>query len=182
MEETGEDGYLPKIRDFILKVIYTNQQADELVADGFKFRQFDDIRRERLDRGAIGFCIFVGQELANIGWVAMNEEAQRSILDLPIKVDFSNNEAFLGSGWTHPKYRGMRLHGYNLFKRLQFLREKGVAIQRSVAKTRNIASQKGSNVFSPKIYAESRYLKILWWKFWKETPTNAELSEKLGSQ
>jgi len=181
IEETSEDGYLPRIQDFTFKVISTNRQANELVSDGFESLSLDGSHRDRLDKGAIAFCIFIGLELANIAWVAIKEEAKESILDLPIKVDFSNNEAFLGGDWTHPEYRGMRLQVYSLFKRHQFLKEKKVAIWRCVVGTRNIASLKGISEFNPRIYAKAQYLKILWWKYWKEMPTTVQLSEKLGS-
>ena len=44
----------------------------------------------------------------------------------------------------------------------------GIMISRSAIAKKNIASQKGRAKFSPRIYAEGRYLKILWWKFWRE--------------
>jgi len=35
----------------------------------------------------------------------------------------------------------------------------------------NIVSQRGEAKFGyNKMYAEARYLKILWWKWWKEKP------------
>ncbi|MCK4723816.1 MAG: hypothetical protein KAT75_10945, partial [Dehalococcoidia bacterium] len=58
--------FMPKINDFTLKIISTNQEADELEADGLEFRSQVGNARERLDSGAVAFCIFVGRELANI--------------------------------------------------------------------------------------------------------------------
>ena len=31
--------------------------------------------RQRLDRGAMAFCIFVGQELGGVGWLILSKEA-----------------------------------------------------------------------------------------------------------
>lgn len=161
--------FTPRIHNFVLKIVSTNQQLDKLAADypalGSPFIK----ARQRLDKGAIAFCFFVGGELAHIGWVAMSEEAKNTFDPLPYQVDFANKEACRGS-WTNPKYRGTGLMTYGYFKSLQFLRERGIVAARSAVATSNIASQRVHAKFSPKIYAKARYLKILWWKFWKETP------------
>ena len=168
LEGGSEADFMPRIQDFTLKVVSTNQQADELVTDGFKFRYSDGIRRERLDKGTIAFCIFIGEELAHIGWLAMNEEAQKSIVSFPFQVDFPNKEVFIGGVWTNPKYRGKGLHTYGLFKRLQFLKERGTTVSRGAVDTRNVASQRVNAKFGCNYYAEARYLKLLWWESWEE--------------
>jgi hypothetical protein len=84
---------MPKIDDFALKIVSTNEEADELEAQGLEFRSQVLNARKRLDKGAIAFCIFVGKELANVSWVAMTLEAKNSLGQPPFRVDFSNNEA-----------------------------------------------------------------------------------------
>lgn len=158
----------PKIQNFTFEIISTIQRADELLARGFRFRSSKGIERERLDKGAIAFCIFIGQELAHIGWVAMNEEAKKSIADLPLRVDFSGNEALIGGVWTDPKYRGMGLTSYAAQKRAQFLNEKGINIIREAIATGNIASEKVVAKIGFNCYARARYLRLLWLTFWKE--------------
>ena len=59
---------------------------------------------------------------------------------------------------------------YGYFKRFQFLKEKGFKSSRNAVEVGNIASQKAHAKFGPKVYARARYLKILRWKSWKETP------------
>lgn len=141
-EEMNEADSMPRIQDFTFKIVSTHQQSDELVADGFEFRYSEGIHRERLDKGAIAFCIFFGRELAHIAWLIMTEEAKRSIHGLPIQVDFSNNEALHGYGWTKPKYRGMRLNTYTHFKRRQFCRERGITVLRAA-----VAVLRGNLIF-----------------------------------
>jgi len=172
LEEMSEDDFMPRIKNFTFRIVSTTQEADELVANGFEFRSSDGVRRERLDRGAIALCVFIGRELAYIGWIAMNEEAQRSISDIPLQVDFSNSEAFSGGVWTNPKYRSRGLGTYGSFKRIQFLVEKGILKSKGVVTASNATSQRVAGRLGYNIYAEARYLKLLWWKSWKETPTN----------
>ena len=140
LEEVNEEEFTPRIEDFTSKVITTNQEADELVAGGYEFRYSDGIHRERLDKGAIACCIFVGRELAHIAWVALNEEAQKSILDLPLRVDYSNNEAFMGGGITNTRYRRMGLMSHGSVQRRRFLREKKAIVSRTPVAKNNIAS------------------------------------------
>lgn len=164
----NEADFMPRIRDFNFKIISTNQQADELTAEGFKSLSQGGIHRNRLDNGAIAFTIFIARELAHIGWVAMSEEALRSIIGLPFHVDFSNNNAYNGGAVTDPEYRRMGLHTYSLFKRLQFQRERGFTASRTLTIKSNVASQRVLVKLGYNIYAEAHYLKILCWKSWKE--------------
>lgn len=170
MKERNEADFLPKIQNFTVHIVHTNQQADELEADGFEFRSSSIHARRNLDKGAIAFCIFVESELAHIGWVAMTEEAKSKVDPLPFQINFSNKEACVGATLTILKYRGKGLMVYGYYKRFEFLRENGITTSRNAAATRNIASQKAHARFSPKIHSKARYLKILRWQFCREIP------------
>ncbi len=170
-KERNEADFLPRTQDFTFKIVSSNQQADELAAAGLEFRSNFANARRGLDKGAIAFCVFIGQELAHIGWAALSEEARKLFESLPYYgVNFSNKQACTGGTWTNPKYRGKGLMTYGYLKRFQFLKEKGIKSSRNAVEAGNIASQKVHAKFGPKIYAKARYLKILWWKYWKETP------------
>jgi len=167
--ERTEAYVLPKIQNFTFKVVSTRQQADELEAEGLEFRSHAVNANERLDKGAVAFLVFIERDLASIGWVAMTQEVKDSLALPPFRIDFPNGEACGGDFWTNPKYRGMGLMSYSLFKRLEFLRESGKIRDRSTGHRRNIASRKAATKVGCKIYAEARYLRILSWKFWRET-------------
>lgn len=166
----NEADFRPKIDNFTLRIISTNQEAAELEAEGLEFRSHVINARQRLDKGAIAFCIFSGRELANMAWLAMTQKAKDSLCEAPFKVDFSNNEGWSGGLWTNPKYRRRGLAEYGTFKRLEFGLGTGIVTNRAAVAKGNIASQRATATFSPKIYAEGRYLKILWWKSCKEKP------------
>jgi RimJ/RimL family protein N-acetyltransferase len=166
----NEADFMPRIDSFTLKTISTNQEADELEAEGLEFWSHGANYRKRLDKGAIAFCVFVGQELASIYWVAMTRQAKDSLNERPYTVDFSNNEVCTGGLWTNPKYRGMGLIPYVSFKVRQFLGESGKVLLRGAITTGNVASQRAYAKLGPNIHAEARYLRILWWKSWKEKP------------
>ncbi len=57
---------------------------------------------------------------------------------------------------------------YGLQERIQFLRGKGIITARYLVAKKNITSQRVLARFNPRIYAEARYLRILWWKSWEE--------------
>jgi len=158
LKEENEARYMPKMQDFTFKIVSSNQEADELAAHGLEFRSRPLKYRERLDKGAIAFCIFVGRELAHISWFAFTEEAKQTFSFVPQKVDFANNEAYGGDNWTNPKYRGMGLATYKHFKAYQLLRERGKSVCRGILWKDNLLSQKTLN---PKIYAGGCYLNLL---------------------
>ena len=170
LKERNEAEFMPRIQNFTFKIVSNNQQADELAADGLEFRSIINNSRQWLDKGAVAFCIFADAELAHIGWVAMTEEAKNTFDPIPYRVDFSNKEACTGGTWTNPEYRGNGLMVYGYFKRFQFLRERGIRVSRNIVAKGNIASQTAHAKFAPKIHGEARYLKILWWQFWREKP------------
>ena len=171
VEELDEADFMPKLDSFTLKIVSTNEEADELEKEGLEFRSQVIHARERLDKGAIAFCIFVERELASIGWVATTQEAKDSVNRLPYQVDFSKGEACRGGVWTNPKYRRMGLRVYSFFKRSEFLWKNGTVISRGAIAKGNIVSRGIEAKFgSNKMYAEARYLKILWWKSFKEKP------------
>ena len=172
IQQLKEADFMPKVDDFNFKIVTSSQEADELEAHGYEFRSyphgFDD--RKALDSGAIATCIFIGRELAAIGWVALAQEAMDSLNERPMKVDFSGEEALIGAVWTNPKYRRMGFRTYRVFKLRQFLLDKGIATTRGYATKGNIAALVSGARSGLSIYAEGRHLRILWWKSWKEKP------------
>ena len=117
----NEAALMPRVDDFTFEIISTNGEADELEADGLEFRSQAIHARETLDKGAVAFCIFAGRELAHIGWVAMTEEAKKSLDEFPFEVDFSDNKAVTTRVWTKPKYRGMGLMTDGIFIRIKHI-------------------------------------------------------------
>ncbi|MBE9500915.1 MAG: hypothetical protein IMY87_00580 [Chloroflexi bacterium] len=161
---------MPKIKNFTCKIVSTNQEADELAAEGFEFRSQVTGATEKLDKGAVALCIFVEKELGHICWFAFTEEAKKMVDLLPYKVDFANNEACVGGAWTSQEYRRIGLNKYRSFKDSQFLTNRGIVTARYSIASTNIASQRSLDKFTNKKYAEARYLRILGWKSWKEKP------------
>jgi len=171
IKERSEADFLPKIQDFTFKMISGNEEANKLAeAMGSDFRRRFVTARRMLDKGAIAFCIFVKGEIAHIGWIALSEEAHKAVDNLPYRVGFLNHEACTGGTQTIPQYRGKGLMAYGYFKRFEFLREKGILVSRNAVAKSNIASQKAHAKFSPRVHAEAKHLRLLWWHFWKEKP------------
>jgi len=168
--ERNEAEFTPKTQNFTFKLVSKKEQLDELAASDFEFDPYGDIIRDWLKKGATAFCIFLNQEIASIGYVVMSEETMKSLYELPYQVDSANNEACIGGSLTNLKYRGMGLQTYNTFKKLEFLKGKGVNIARNAVATDNIASLKVYAKFSPKIYAEGHRLRISRLKFWWQRP------------
>ena len=170
VKERNAADFMPKIQDFTFKIVATNQQADELAAHGLDLSSHVINARQKLNKGAIAFCVLIDHELAYVGWVAVTEEAKKSLTHLPIRVGFSSNEAYTGAIVTNPKYRGRGLMVYGYFKKLQFLRERGRIAVRAVVATNNVTVRQFYTKLGAKRYAEARYLKLLWWSSWRETP------------
>jgi GNAT superfamily N-acetyltransferase len=76
----------------------------------------------------------------------------------------------MGGAYTVQKYRGKGLMAYVYYKAYEYLRDKGITISRNAVTVDNVISQKVLSKFSLEIYAQARYIRILWWTYWKEMP------------
>jgi len=172
-------------RDYYLtfKVVSSNEEADKLETDGYEFRSYptkynDNLKTYRiwLDCGATAFCAFMGKFLAGIFWVIPTQSAQDRIGTLPVRVGYPNHEVLLRGAWTNPNYRGLEPFNFtarnlilttrNLYR---FLQEAGVTKVKSPVEYSNTVGQRLTGAMGFRKYAKARYMKILFWKFWKET-------------
>lgn len=175
IQAPGEADFKPKVDDYVSKVVTSNEEADELEAQGFEFRSQVAGAAKRLDKGAMALCTFVGRELACIEWLAMTQPAHDSLGEPPYSVRFSHNEAFSGGLWTNPRYRRLGLRRYSSFKALGLLQENGIETTRTAIAKDNVAAQTSRPAFLPGPCAEGRYLRILWWRSWKEMPLAGDM-------
>jgi hypothetical protein len=166
-----EADYLPRIEEFTFKVVRSSGEADELAkATGHDFRSRFFRAASRLDEGATAFCTVVNGEVINVGWLAVTERARRALFDVPIKVDFRDSECYLGGSETVPEYRGKGLMTYNSYQMYRFRSENEIKTARYAMSVSNSAARWQAAKFEPEIYAEGRFVRFLWWKYWKETP------------
>ena len=171
LDGTSQVDFMPGVNGLTCEIISTNKEADALAAAiGYDFRRPFVNARNSLDKGAIAFCVLFKGQMANIGWVALSEEAKTTLYSLPQKVDFSKGEAYIGGLETIPEYRRKDMASYGSVRRLQFLKERGITNTRYAVSVSNIAAQRLAARFGLQKYAEARYLKLLWWKSWKEIP------------
>ena len=167
----------PKIQDFAFEIITTSQRLNELVAQGFDFGVHSIGAKKKLDKGALMFCIFVEKELACIHWAAANQEAIDTLVNkIVYRKGFLDNEAYLGWVETNPQYRRLGLSMYVISEKLKLLKTMGKTTGKCIAEKGNLASQKLTIKAGGKLYGKGRYLKILWWKSWKEKPIMQEAS------
>jgi hypothetical protein len=168
LKDRDEADFFPGVKDFIFKTIPARNDIDQLVSNGFDLRLDITDMRHRVEKGAIAYCIFIGRDLASIGFIAGNQEAMNSLNPPPFKVNFSAGEVYTGGLWTNPEYRGHGLAAYVYFKRLQALKNEGKVIARNIVLKDNIAAQKMLSRFTPKISGEGHACRVLWHIFWNE--------------
>ena len=169
MKERNETDLLPSLQNLTVKIVSSNEEANKLAGEGLDFRQYVFNAGKALDSGAIAFCMFAGKDLACIGWLAMDREAKKYIDPLPFHVNFPT-EACTGGTRTVKKYRGAGLMTYNYYLRLDYLRKMGVRTSRASVAVSNVASQRVHAKFGPRVIARARYIKLLKYEDWKETP------------
>jgi len=169
--ELNEADFLPNIEGLNFEIVRSSEEADKLAeAMGHDFRKRLVSARRRLDCGAIAFCAFVDGVIANVGWMAFTERARKTLFDLPLRVDFSGGECYISGSETSPGYRGKGLMNYNSYRMNRFRRENGIRTARYAMSVDNAAARRSGAWFAPDVYARARFIRVLWWKFWKETP------------
>jgi hypothetical protein len=162
--------------DLVCKVVSSNEEADELERENLKFRSVPTTwnrgrnnYRRKLDKGAIAFCTFVGTEFAAIAWVIPSQKVQNKVEEVRLKVDYANHEAFPRGAWVNPKYRSSGLMRNTFANRDRFLAERGVKMLRVTVDYTNLTGKGMIEALDGKIYGRARLLRILWWRFWRET-------------
>jgi RimJ/RimL family protein N-acetyltransferase len=170
MVERNEGDFLPKVKNYVVEIVRSNRDAEELAKKSYDLYSFSIYTRQRLEKGAIAFCILIGEDLAHVGWVTMNGEAVITCEPFQQTVDFKNGEACTGGTSTIPRHEGKGLMTYGCYRRFEYLRELGIKKARNAVATDNAVSLRVHAKFHPRIYAQARHLKILWWQSWKETP------------
>jgi hypothetical protein len=167
--ELNEADFLPRAKDFTFKLINSNEVADDWAKQtGFDFREQILHARRHLDAGAVAFCIFVQNCLASIIWAGFNQKAKDSLQREPYKVNFSEHQGCMAGGETAPQYRGERLNAYAWFRMIHYMKQQGITVLIGLVAIDNLF--KLHTKFPMKIYAKARYVKFLWWQYWKETP------------
>ena len=172
----------PKIRNFTLKIISANEQIDQLVAEGFDLDWLLNSgwvflsMNEALKKGAIAFYLFVERQLVTVSFVAIDGAA----VDGSWAGALSDKEAYLGWMGSNLKYR--RLSGgfgtYVYLETMKYLRRRGFNACHFTVRKRNTITQNAiAKNAGMKPYGEALYLKVLWWKLWKEKPLPAQLTE-----
>jgi len=166
----SDTDFVPKVDGLSFRVVHTNEEADELEAQGFQFGEHAGDARSKLNNGAIAFCVFVGHELANVGWLCTTQQAKDSLDEPPVRVDFSNGETWTGGFSTNPRYRRMGLHTYCILEMIEYWLQKGIVKSKWAVAKRNFAALTAESKIGSVIYGEGRLIKVLWWKSWKERP------------
>jgi len=169
--ERDRTRYLPRLESWELRTVHSNLEADAVAAEGLEdFRRAVRHSRGRLDAGAVAFCVYVGAELAHVGWLAVDQKGKDSFDRIPYSVAFSAGQGCTGGTYTVPRFRGCRLMSYGYYERLEYLRARGFTSSRNVVGVMNVASHKAHAVFNPTIYGVGRYRRFLWWHSWREMP------------
>jgi len=159
--------FLPRLESWELRVMTSNVDADRVAAEGFEdYRETFVFAHRSLDAGAVAFCVYVGRELAHVGWLAVDARGKNVVDKFPFHVAFEQGQACTGGTYTMPKYRGKGLMPYGYYERFEYLRARGFTSSRNSVAVDNISSQKAHAKFNPTIYGIGRYRKFLWWTRW----------------
>ena len=172
LNETNDFEFKSKIQNVTLKIISTTDQIGEVSNEGFDFSFYSNIGnfKERFNKEAILFCVFIGRDIAHASWVAMKKKSNMDpILLLSIK-DWQK-KASIGPSITNPKYRGLGFYPYTLCKICEYLKGENKQSVNITTSKHNTPSMKGISKAGFGISGEARYLKLLFLEFLNEKPT-----------
>jgi hypothetical protein len=178
-DESMVDSHMKiEVRDLLSAMVSSNEEADKLEKEGYSFRSYPTdwnigltTYSRWLDEGMIAFCTFLNKDLAAINWVIPSLKTQKKV-SLPLKVDYSNGEAFARGTWVNPKYRGLGLMRYLFYNRDRCLLSLGIKYLRTADDYNNKNASGAANTLGYTTYGQARLMRVLRWKFWKETYNN----------
>ena len=179
VDKEVEADNLPEVENHCWRILTSNQEADELLTDGFNLGAYEFDLRIFLRKGVTAVCNFVDKELAHYSVIAENLQGKEAVEPLPFSVDFENGQVVIGRAFTVPKFRRLHLRSYNGYLLRKYLRGRGKTGSKYPIRVDNypalsIAAQPPDKL----IVSRCRYIKILWFKHVKEEemePTPPEL-------
>jgi hypothetical protein len=172
----------PVTNDIVFKIVTSNQDADKLELEHYKFRSYHtDFNNglttysRWLDKGAIAFCTFARNDFAAITWVISSRYSQDRIGAPPLKVDYADHEAFSRGAWVNPKYRNQGLYLFTKINRDQYLTNVGIRLLRTTIHTSNKMGLVLQRKFESREYGKAQLTRILFWRLWRETSDNRSI-------
>lgn len=150
-----------KIKNTELKVVSCNEEFNSLLNSGFDFSSFSSYQQDyeqRLEKGAILFCLLVGQKMAHVSWVGLEKNASRDFYNFPSSVD---STAYIGGTITAPEYRRKGINLYIHSEIFQYLKKKGKSKALLAILRENIAARNSQIKLQSYIIEERHELRLL---------------------
>lgn len=168
MQDWDEAAFLPRLPDIRCEIVVDPQRSQVAFPEYLGISRVESGRK--FAQGCIAVCLFAGEKMVHISWLALSQAAKETFDWLPYTVDYAQHEACNGATVTDPRYRQQHLMEYASYKKYEYLKSRGITCVRRAVSTRNIASQKGGARFGQVLYARARYFRLFGYKSWKETP------------
>jgi ribosomal protein S18 acetylase RimI-like enzyme len=149
------------------EVVSTPEELDKLLRKGFSIGPPFDIQNPRrmLAQHQVGFLIFKQRKLAWWGWGVT--EPGIDIFPPLEKLDFTK-EAYFWRAFTLSQYRGLGLHSYGTFKRLEYFKEKGKSSIVLTTLKDNEPAIRTERILGLAICGEMNLRRLLLWESWTE--------------
>jgi hypothetical protein len=172
-DKANEKIFLPRPKNYCLKIISSSEQIEDLIDEGFDISYIAGDRRFELKKpGSLEFLLFVEKELAAIGLIAITAEAKNSFNPQRYKVDFTHGEVCGGAVFTVPGFMAKNLVTFLVYSGCEYLAQTDTKVLKCIIETKNTTMQK---IFK-KVYSDcqtctrAHYLKIFGFKIWREHP------------
>ena len=166
------------------KIIRNLADYSALSGEGYDFASFVVKEDVHLKAGAACLCFFQQKVIRDVAWIAADSEAKENLIDVPCRVSFESGESYLGrfarnSKISKPYYPSITLY----YKALEVLRGMGRTACVFVVLRDNLGPQIGLGKRGGILpYAEGSYLKILFWRWWRERPLRSQPEHLLRFQ
>ncbi len=152
------------------KLVGKASDFSDLVGEGYDFSTFVVKNDNRLSQGAKCLCFFQNKTISHIIWIALNQQAQNSLIDLPCRVNFECGEAYLGRIARNPKISRPTFSAITIFfQALGVIFNLGGEGCTFIVRRNNILSQIGlAKRANIRPISSARYLRLFWWQWWWE--------------
>jgi hypothetical protein len=181
--EEIEKDFIPAAKNYCSRIIATNKEADDLLADGFSFGAYELNLRASLDKDVLSFCLFIDKEFAHVSCLADNPRGKSVIDPRPFSVDYQHGEVVVGRAMTVPKFRRLHLQSYNGYILRKYCRERGIDRIISSVNAYNIpALAETPKAPDRHIKSRCRLIRILWFNMISEIKTENTILKQAVAQ
>jgi ribosomal protein S18 acetylase RimI-like enzyme len=152
--DTVDEGFLQRNESYTYE--FLDAERLRALRENPEYEMKRDFLEDALGKGDECFAILDGDRLASYGWYS----TKPTKVNQDLEIDFDDRYVYMYKGFTHPSYRGQRLHAIGMTMALKHYLDRGHRGIVSWVEANNVSSLRSCYRMGYEDFGEIRILKL----------------------